>query len=155
MMFASVVYGVQRNSGASVYGCEGGLCVTAYFSATYDVVLQHSEGQTYWHVSKIEIYGTLGYGSKNAADVWSVDPEALAWNVQFKNAAGTTLLQVYPTGSSCWPHFWDNTALYWVKCKSIGVDLPYSTTQVKINALIADNGANGAGWQKSWTMSLN
>jgi hypothetical protein len=156
LLLAPIVTATQRSSDPGpVWGCDGGLCATARFKVTYQVVQQHSEGQTYWHVSKIEIWGSLGQGTKQQASVIGVDPVPHSWNVQFLNSSGSVLLTTTPSGGTCYNQVNDATALWWARCNWYGVDVPLSATKVRTNVYVDDFTTNGTGWQKTWTMSLN
>jgi hypothetical protein len=154
MLAGSALATHRTSSGGQVFGCDGGLCATASVSAIWDVVQGHSEGQTYWAVSKLWLYSYIS-NARNTASVLGVSPISGHF-AQALNSSGVVLKTIYLTQrSSCGQSFFVGIDdLSYNACASY-VELPLSTTTLRLITKVEDPFVFGAGWNKTWNASLN
>jgi hypothetical protein len=156
LVFAASVTATQHSTRRGPYwGCDGGLCSGANYQITYQVVQGHSEGQSYWAVSRFEMWSSLGAGTKAQAAVIGENPVPHAWLVSYLNASGATVTYSYPPAGSCYSQLNDGTALWWVRCDFYEKDVPLTVVSVRVSFYTDDFTTNGTGWSTSWTQSLN
>ena len=155
LAFASSTTATQRtSSGGSVFGCDGGLCANATVAARWSVTLEHSEGTTYYTISKLWLWSVLP-NSRHVAAVLGVSPMSGHY-VQALNASGAVVRTIYlAQGSTCGQSYAvGSDDLAYEACTQL-TDVPLSVTTLRLITAVQDPAVFGAGWNRSWNASLN
>ena len=107
----------------------------ANFTATWEIVPGHSEGQSYWSVAWFEMTGLAINGKDCPSDYcvsWTYAPSA-----RFINSSGTQVgATLYPGAGGCQDHAYSTRSRFWANCRRL-MELPASVNRVKLHWVIS------------------
>ena len=138
-----------RGTSGHVFGVTPGFSANAYFSATWTVTSQYSEGHTYWEFSNLWISMDISNGKYcqwPTCDTWTH-----GFIVRFYNSAGTQVAYEN-TGTAGWTcghtAVFGTYDVYWNFCNPL-FDVPYTATKLTVHwnvGYITDNGIAYEPW---------
>ena len=149
---AGSVLAVRKTSNpGTVFGCDGGVCATAQFLASWDVVQGHSEGQHYWTVTNMWPSVVLGNARAAAAQL-GVKPMA-GLRVEALNSSGAVVGRFSWSSSACGSFAIGTNDLYYGGCDTY-TELPLSAVKLRFDLKVEVPAKFGAGLSKTWVANL-